>query len=257
MMRVRVPLFVVVALAVAPAAAQEVNYGGAPQQGVDVQYRFTSPTQSQQILNAQPQQQQGAQTGNRATPSGVDVDYSNLIANPDAEVGEGHNPADGLMNLLGARGFQSDAATMGEMPEYIGASDIYTGITPDARDTLPHISPYQNAADNAGRPNQLTWLGFQHFEDKARVFIQTGRPSQYRANVSPDGMTITIQLRDTRVGLSNFRRPIDTSFYGTPVNSIHTERGEDGVTEVVVGLSRAATHEVVAAGEYLYIDVRE
>ena len=264
MLRARLPLVVGLSLLSLPALAQTGNYDGAPQQGVEVQYRFTNPGQSQQILTAQPASStavrgdssmvvlpRGIQSDVRA---GVEVDYAGLRPSVDAE-GAAMDLTDGVMELLGARGFSQTHAE--DMPMTVGASSIYRGVTPDARDTLPHISPYQRAAEDADDPNQLTWVGFQRFDDKARVFIQTGRPSQYRTTLSPDGLTITIELRDTRVGMSNLRRPLDTSFYGTPVHSVFTQRGEDGATEVVIALSRAASHEVTGAGEYVYLDVTE
>lgn len=252
MLRARLPLVVGLSLLSLPALAQTGTYDGAPQQGVDVQYRFTNPGQSQQILTAQPASNTAVIQGD--VRAGVEADYAGLRPSVDAE-GAAMDLTDGVMELLGARGFSQTHAE--DMPMTVGASSIYRGVTPDARDTLPHISPYQRAAEDADDPNQLTWVGFQRFDDKARVFIQTGRPSQYRTTLSPDGLTITIELRDTRVGMSNLRRPLDTSFYGTPVHSVFTQRGEDGATEVVIALSRAAFHEVTGAGEYVYLDVTE
>ena len=179
MLRARLPLVVGLSLLSLPALAQTGNYDGAPQQGVEVQYRFTNPGQSQQILTAQPVSSTAVIQGD--VRAGVEADYAGLRPSVDAE-GVAMDLTDGVMELLGARGFSQTHAE--DMPMTVGASSIYRGVTPDARDTLPHISPYQRAAEDGDDPNQLTWVGFQRFDDKARVFIQTGRPSQYRTTLS-------------------------------------------------------------------------
>ncbi|MFT6397776.1 MAG: hypothetical protein ACJAYU_002531 [Bradymonadia bacterium] len=138
---------------------------------------------------------------------------------------------------------------------WLFGSDIYRGVTPNEVDTLPHIASSQLRGENGD--NTLTWVGFQPFDTFTRVFLQTGRPAQYQVSESPDGLTITIRLRDTRVDFSNFYRWIDASHFGRPVNMIDTARSGDGVTEVTIDLSRYAEYSVVADGGYLFIDFPE
>jgi hypothetical protein len=87
--------------------------------------------------------------------------------------------------------------------------------------------------------------------------LQTGRPAQYQIHESPDGLTVTIRLRDTRVDFSNFRRWIDASYFGRPVHMIDTARAEDNVTEVTIDLSRYAAYAVSSEAGYLFIDFTE
>lgn len=139
--------------------------------------------------------------------------------------------------------------------DWLYGSEIYGGVTPHEVDSLPHISASQERGQ-AGE-NTLTWVGFQPFETHTRVFIQTGRPAQYQVQESPDGLTLTVRLRDTRVDFSNFRRWIDASYFGRPVHMIDTERAADGVTEVSIELSRYADYTVSSDGGYLFIDFAE
>ena len=138
---------------------------------------------------------------------------------------------------------------------WLYGSEVYRGVTPNEVDSLPHISGSQERAQ-AGQ-NTLTWVGFQPFETHTRVFIQTGRAAQYQVNESPDGMTLTVRLRDTRVDFSNFRRWIDASYFERPVHMIDTTTTGDGVTEVSIALSRFAEYTVSSDGGYLFVDFAE
>lgn len=220
---------------------------GAPQPGVDVPYRYTSPQQSQQLLNPQQNQQPMQQQGSQLPANRLDM--TGMRQNEGEDASATSFMMDSIVGISAAGG---DAADI-----IIEGSDIYYGITPDHRDTLPHISPYQAAGERATEPNQLTWLGFQPLEDRTRVFVQTGRPAQYRVVESPDGMTLTLELRDTRIGLSNFQRFVDASHFGRPVSMIRTSRTSDGVTQVTIEMARSAEHEIVPDGSYVYIDFRE
>jgi hypothetical protein len=136
----------------------------------------------------------------------------------------------------------------------VGAS-IYRGITPNENDTLPHISRFQAA----GGTNQLTWVGFQPFQERTRVFVQTGRSASHSVVPSPDGRTLTIRLPSTRIPLSNFQRDIDASFFDRAVTHVRATRSGDS-TDVVIELGRTVRYEVTQDAEnptYLYIDFFE
>ena len=145
--------------------------------GVEVQYRFTNPGQSQQILTAQPASNGRARRQlHGGCPRRRPRRRRGGLCRPASECrrrGCSDGPHGWRDGSPWREGFSQTHAE--DMPMTVGASSIYRGVTPDARDTLPHISPYQRAAENADDPNQLTWVGFQRFDDKARVFIQTGR----------------------------------------------------------------------------------
>lgn len=218
-------------------ALAQVQPPGAPAEGVQVQTRYGSPSQSTQLLTAQPPAQEAAAQGEGGQGTGA-----------MAIEGDAVGP---LVNTH-IRGLHDGAAD----PLWLDNEVAYTGIIPTVRDSLPHISRTQRHGAE-GRRNTLTWVGFQPFEGQTRVFIQTGRPAQYQVVESPDGMTVTVRLRDTAIEVSNFRRWIDASYFGRAVHRIETARSGDGVTEVRIALSRAAAYSVEGAGEYLYVDFAE
>lgn len=212
------------------ADAQTMQPAGAPQQGVEVQYRYNNPGQSQTILQAAPPVQAQGQGPAQAAPAGAPA--------------EGEGP---LINTS-VHGFSNSAEG-----QWLDAHDVYFGVIPGDRDSLPHLTRTQRHGHD-GSANTLTWIGFQPFEETTRIFLQTGRPAQYQVEESPDGLTVTLRLRDTRVELSNFRRGLDTSYFGRSVSNVEAFRRGDGVTEVVIELSQATSYTVEGAGEYLYVD---
>ncbi|MFT5993762.1 MAG: hypothetical protein ACI82G_002767 [Bradymonadia bacterium] len=219
------------------------TFPGMPAEGVTVPGRYSNPSQSQELLAPQGATPAAGQQAPNTNGPGVTLEGESV---------EGDQP---WLNT----GVDSvtEGSSAGQLPTIIPGSQIYQGITPDHRDTLPHISPYQRLGSDATRANQLSWIGFQPLEEYTRVFVQTGRPSVYRLSSSPDEMTYVIELRDTGFGLTNFARNIDASHFGRAVNTIDAARTGDGNTEVTITLSRSADVELVADGEYLYFDVRE
>lgn len=225
-------------LALSGAAEAQVQAAGAPSEGVDVQFRYTNPSQSRQVLEAAPPSQNGAPVNGGAEGQGgsmvIEGAPAPLVNTRITGVSDGEAP----------------------MPAEVDAEDVYTGVIPGERDTLPHIARTQrNGAE--GRANTLTWIGFQPFDGRTRVFLQTGRAAEYQVVDGPDGLTVTVRLRDTTIEMSNLRRWIDASYFGRAVNRIETSRADGGVTEVTIELSRAAEYTVEGAGTYLYLDFAE
>lgn len=225
-------------LLAAPIASAQTPAAGTPSPGVEVQHRYSNPSDSRAVLNAQPTAPADA-SGTTGTSTGGAMQIDGDAVGP-------------LVNTR-VGGIQEGG---GYGDQWVDADLVYTGVIPGARDSLPHISRTQrHGAD--GRRNTLTWIGFQPLEGTTRVFIQTGRPAQYQVVESPDGLTLTVRLRDTTIELSNFRRWIDASYFGRAVSRIDAARGGDGVTEVTIDLSRTAAYTVEGAGEYLYVDFQE
>lgn len=222
------------------AFAQEVTTTpavpvGGPQPGVEVQYRYSNPSASQQVLTAQPV----APASSTPTGQGAAV-----------TTGEGDEPV--FMNDS-ITSVSNMGAAAGGMAMVVGAS-IYRGITPHENDTLPHISRYQARASSGS--NQLTWIGFQPFDEYTRVFLQTGRGSTPQLLPSPDGMTLTLRFSSTSISLSNFRRDVDASYFDRAVTHIRAVRNGSG-TDVVIELGRSVRYELVrddANPNYVYVD---
>lgn len=253
----------------APAAAQIINSGvpaGSPQTGVDVQYRYANPGDSRSLLNA-PTTTQTTQTGQggnnggaAAAPARGGNPFQEALDRRAASRGGDDTGAEGglrdplvtqeLGGIQRARGPRENLVVLG--------SDIYRGIAPSDHDSLPHLRRYQQRAATQ-QANELTWLGFQPFEDRTRVFIQTGRAGNHTVNVAPDGSSITVTLPQTRVSVRNFRRPVEAGFFGRAVGRIQASSNGNNGTAVTIQLARPVRHEVTqgrgAAGEhYLFVD---
>lgn len=247
-----------------PAFAQGVP-DGAPAAGADVQYRYTNPGQSQQLLAPSTSGSTTVQGGGADGASGAATVQG--PSNPYAEIlerrggGEGAEGEGGLrepmmsetVSGVGYMSAEARAAT------WIDGADIYRGIIPNTHDTLPHVAVHQRRA--ARGANRLTWIGFQPFDDSTRIFLQTGRSADYRIAHSPDGLTITVRLSNTAIALSNFRREIDASFFGRPVVSIDARAAGGGATDVIIELDRDAAYEVTEGtgtdGAYVFLDFEE
>jgi hypothetical protein len=259
----RLTLFAATLAAFVPGtlfAQQTMQTYGAPQQGVETPNRYTSPSQSQQVLTAQPPAAPAAAgAAAPAAPSGPVNPYQQIIdartaatAPPGAEGAEG---ADGAPQI-----FVSDrVAGISEAQPTFAIEDYYRGVTPHIVDSLPHISRYQQRAESGSRANELTWVGFQPFDGATRVFIQTGRDADYSINNSPDGLTMTITLRNTTISVRNFTRDIDASYFGRAVQHVQARRsGRDTAVTITLARSSAYTTETSSDGDsYLFIDFAE
>jgi hypothetical protein len=220
-------------IALPALAAAQVQSAGSPAEGVEVQYRYSNPSQSQQILDVQAPE--AAPASAEAAPGDAAPAVEGSVSNPTVlGLDEGAEPTE----------------------TWLDAELVYTGVIPGERDSLPHISRTQ-ARGASGTSNTLSWVGFQPLEGMTRVFLQTGRSAEYDVDTSPDGLTITLNLRDTRIDHSNFRRAVDASYFGRAVSRIDTSRDRDGTIHVAIALSRAADYAVTREGNYLYVDFVE
>ena len=134
---------------------------------------------------------------------------------------------------------------------------IYTGIIPGIRDTLPHILKHQKRGKKPRKSNQLTWIGYQALSTGSRIFIQTSVPAEYAVESSNNGKTITVELLNTRIPLSNSKRVIDTSFFPLGVDSVKATSVKGRVAKVTINLHRRTPFHVTTENEYLYIDVED
>lgn len=233
-------------------AQQQIQTYGAPAQGVEVQNRYTSPAQSQQVLTAQPPAPATAPAPEGAAAPGAPANPYQQVIDVRAGGAEGAESP--------AQPFVSDrVAGVSEGGEPIDIADYYRGVTPHVIDSLPHISRYQQRAESSSRANELTWVGFQPLAGATRVFIQTGRDADYSINSSPDGLTMTVTLRNTTISVRNFTRDIDASYFGRVVQHVQARRsGRDTLVTIELSHSPSYTTETETNGDaYLFIDFAE
>lgn len=137
------------------------------------------------------------------------------------------------------------------------AHDIYTGIIPGVRDSLPHLERHQERGRKAKKPNQLVWLGYQPFAQGSRVFLQTSVKPAYTVVTMEDGMTVVIELMNTKIPLYNNQRNIDTSFFPKAVTSIDAAVLSKKRVQITITLRERVPFHVSSQNEYLFIDFED
>ena len=140
---------------------------------------------------------------------------------------------------------------------FYNASELYMGIIPNIRDTLPHIRPHQTLG-NARRPrNRITWVGFQPFGGFTRVFVQCAASPVYTIQESEEGHLIEVFFENTTISLGNFRRFLDASYFGRSVDIIDTEPLPGRRSRMIIWRDQITPYEVIVDGAYLYIDFHD
>ena len=141
---------------------------------------------------------------------------------------------------------------------FYNASQLYTGIIPNIRDTLPHIRPHQRTSVNARRPrNRITWVGFLPYGGYTRVFVQCASSPVYTIQESEEGHLIEVVFENTSISLSNFQRFLDASYFGRSVDIIDTEPLPGRRSRMIIWRDQITPYEVIVDGAYLYIDFHD
>lgn len=219
----------------APAVADAQSAWGAPAEGVQVQSRFTSPTQSQAILTAAPP----------AAP--VSAPAAQVAGAPAGSAGAAAVAQPFLNDRVAGIGPGIDsggAAEAESIPQPIPAPSIYQGV-------IPGRSP---GARGTGKTNALNWIGFQPLETATRIFVRTDHDAPYEVITAPDGLSVTVRLKVPAIAHRNLGRTIDTSAFGREIAAIDTKRGPGGTTDVVISLLAASRFVTETREGYLYID---
>jgi len=88
-----------------------------------------------------------------------------------------------------------------------------------------------SAQDLSGEVKDMSWIGFQQFQEASRVFVRTTEPVKYTIDASRDDMVVLI-LANTRIPIRNNRRPLDTQYFDSPVRYIQPKVIEGPSTSV-------------------------
>lgn len=134
------------------------------------------------------------------------------------------------------------------------ANKMYKGIIPGEREEVDHLKQDREEGKSPTKPNRLTWIGFQPKEDKTRVFIQMARQADYSVSREDDGKRIVLTLENAKVTAGNFRRHIDTRYFGRTVQRIDTKVVGDRTIELHISLAAPKSPSVEAKEDYLYVD---
>ncbi len=137
----------------------------------------------------------------------------------------------------------------------LAQQQLYRGLIPGVRDTLPHVRPGQIAGLKS-RSNRLTWIGYQAMSDKTRIFLQTFDMPAFEVVRGEKPGELVIILQNTRPSLSNFYRRIDARWFPRAVSFVKARRvGRD--THVHIVTRRQVEFAVSVDGKYLNIDFND
>jgi len=107
---------------------------------------------------------------------------------------------------------------------------------------------------SSGR-NALTWLGFQMSATGSRVFIKTADEAEYSIK-EKDDKTLVLEIYNTDIPKKNNRRPLDTSFFNSPVAYIspQLESGPMKVVKIEIKLKQRVPFITKQEANALYVD---
>ncbi|MFP2910026.1 AMIN domain-containing protein, partial [Pyxidicoccus sp. 3LFB2] len=103
----------------------------------------------------------------------------------------------------------------------------------------------------SSRRKTMTLVGFQQQSGASRVFIRTNEPVRYTA--SEDGRAVVVELENTRIDLSNNTRPLDTSFFSSPVTRVEADSAGRGV-RVTIQLRDSVPFQARQEGNLISLD---
>jgi hypothetical protein len=107
------------------------------------------------------------------------------------------------------------------------------------------------SAEVSSRRKTMTLVGFQQQSGASRVFIRTNEPVRYTA--SEDGRSVVVELENTRIDLSNNTRPLDTSFFSSPVTRVEADSSGRAV-RVTINLREQVPFQARQEGNVISLD---
>lgn len=126
----------------------------------------------------------------------------------------------------------------------------YEGVAPGSPNVPAHL------AAPPGEP-VVTWPGFQMTPDGGSlVFVQAGQPVTVERK--DKGSKLVLILPGMSLPAGNTRRPLETSFFNTPVTRVHLKKHKKGVALVLhlrSGAEPQVTTESAPSG-YHFVMVR-
>ncbi|MCX7944260.1 MAG: AMIN domain-containing protein [Deltaproteobacteria bacterium] len=117
-----------------------------------------------------------------------------------------------------------------------------------------HFKPTARKASSSGK-NSLTWIGFQVSASGSRVFVKTIYEAEYSIK-EKDDKTLVVEIYNTDIPKKNNRRPLDTSFFNSPVAYIspQVEGGHMKVVKIEIRLKKRVPFITKQESNALYID---
>ncbi|MBN1960666.1 MAG: hypothetical protein JW841_06945 [Deltaproteobacteria bacterium] len=112
-----------------------------------------------------------------------------------------------------------------------------------------------NGQNLDGEIQDLTWVGFQQFQDASRVFVRTSDKAHYKVDSSRDNLVILI-LENAKVPLFNNTRPLLTQHFAGPITSIVAKpiEGASPSVNIEIRLLRKVTFNVSQTDTIVALD---
>lgn len=100
-------------------------------------------------------------------------------------------------------------------------------------------------------PRRMNYIGFRQMADVSRIFVRVDGRARYRA--LRRGATVVLELVDTTVPIRNNTRPLDTSYFNSPVMKVQA-LPSGANTRIVVRLRESVPFRVQRIGTTIALD---
>ncbi|MFY2561496.1 AMIN domain-containing protein [Corallococcus terminator] len=108
-----------------------------------------------------------------------------------------------------------------------------------------------SSSEVSSRRKTMTLVGFQQQAGVSRVFIRTNEPARY--TVSEQGNAVVLELENSRIDLGNNTRPLDTSYFNSPVTRVEADASGRDV-RVTIQLRQQAPVQAKQDGNVISLD---
>lgn len=100
-------------------------------------------------------------------------------------------------------------------------------------------------------PRLMKYIGFRQMADVSRVFVRLDGRAKYKQK--KEGDTVIVELLNTSVPVKNNTRPLDTSYFNSPVGNVQAVPSGDS-TRIEIKLKEQVPFQVKRIGTTLAID---
>jgi hypothetical protein len=99
----------------------------------------------------------------------------------------------------------------------------------------------------------MTFIGFERRTSASRVYVRTNEPVRYSVQQSGDKLVI-LELENTRIGLRNNRRPLDTSFFDSAVAMVEPNPAASRRVRVQIKLKAPVAYQAKQEGNVVSVE---
>ncbi|NJK88233.1 MAG: hypothetical protein HC923_01790, partial [Myxococcales bacterium] len=97
----------------------------------------------------------------------------------------------------------------------------------------------------------MTYIGFRQTEEVSRVFVRLDGRARFRQY--QEGSLFVLELTDTRVNVKNNERPLDTTYFDSPVLNVRAVSGARA-TRIEVKLRKSVPWQIKRIGTTIAVD---